>query len=77
MTMVEKVARAIEAKHYTENYNSMAIAAIEAMRESTREMKAFGASKPIYHMWGTDGEFTDDESAGEIYQRMIDMALKE
>lgn len=81
MNMIEKVERAM-AKQLGEavfwvSYLSQAKAAIEAMREPTEEMNKIGASEPIYHCWEIGGEFTNDESAGEIYSRMIDAALKE
>jgi len=87
--MIEKVARALalqyakNAAHREPNDDNWqgeykaAKAAIEAMREPSEEMCNIGASEPIYHCWGSGGEFTDPSSAGEIYQRMINAALKE
>ena len=78
--MIERIARALAKEEgYAYDplpYNARARAAIEAMREPTEEMKRAGCKEPIYQCWGRNGEFTDDESAGDIFTLMIDAALK-
>ena len=78
--MIERVAQAICGDDNPANiltvHRMRARAAIEAMRDPTQEMKKAGCKEPIYHCWGNKGEFTDDESAGDIFTLMIDAALK-
>lgn len=80
--MIEKVARAIESAHnnnvgqkYSDLLNSMAQAAIQAMREPSEKMIA-AAQSLIKDTPGVAGEdiCPDPEFA---YETMIDAALKE
>ena len=72
--MVRTVAKAIKAKLIEQassdgadiDCESIARAAIEAMREPTRDMSHFG-----------HGHWTDGKGAISIWQVMIDAALKE
>lgn len=59
-----------------EFHRKRARAALQAMREPTDTMKSAGCKMPIYHCWGNNGEYTDAESAEQIFSQMIDEAMK-
>jgi len=74
MDMVEKIARAIEGQDVLDDedrYRSMAIAAIAAMRVPTKGMVDVGTEA----RW--QSAIRDANSVREIWQHMIDAALKE
>ena len=66
MSMVDRVAQAIKEVEFGNNWETMARAAIAAMREPTKEMK---------NAW--TGPERWDQDALEIWHAMIDAALKE
>jgi hypothetical protein len=63
--MIERVARAIEGAVNRDDYEDMARAAIEAMREPNTEMKKAGASP----------DYSCGDDAADIWRLMIDAAL--
>lgn len=75
MTMIERVAEAIADAHklHGRNFNSMARAAIEAMREPTEHMLDYGAC----HEDQDHDIFDEGHISREVWQAMIDAALAE
>lgn len=72
MTMIEKVAAAIQEAELGNNWEAMARAAIEAMREPTDAMTgAEGVG------WARDGSAHIDRDPREYWPLMIDAALAE
>jgi hypothetical protein len=75
--MVERIRDILWDAHWMDNsFTDTARAVIEAMREPTEAMIRAGGNK----VSGTPGYFLPDdfvEEAVEIYQAMIDAALKE
>ena len=77
--MIERVAKAINdtmLQHGDYKPDELARAAIAAMREPTEEMVAVGYDN---FMWGPCGSTSDDlpdANSAEIWQAMIDAALK-
>lgn len=73
-SMVERVARVLAGKHWDENpayrdhYKTLALAVLEEMREPTEAMQDAG-NVPTYQ-W-------IDNTADDVWSRMIDAALKE
>jgi hypothetical protein len=67
--MINKVAQAIKIAHecYGNEYETIACAAIEALREPTIKMQQCG-----YDAW----EGHHGAAVGEIYKAMIDEALR-
>jgi len=70
MTMIEKVARAIEKAELGNNWEAQARAAIEAMREPTEEMAQRGGA----HLGLSP---RDRFSMKAAWKKMIDAALNE
>lgn len=49
---------------------------ILAMREPTQHMLGVAENEAVGHCWGSKGEFITKESAENLFQVMIDAALK-
>jgi hypothetical protein len=56
-----------------EGFLKCARAAIVAMRESTKTMTMAGSSTIVNHSW--HGDFITSDSAGDVWEAMIDAAL--
>lgn len=81
MTMIERVARAIDIKQMEgHGVYEIARAAIEAMREPTEAMLRAGGDEPYLATSGSPlvfAEVRDVVAPENIWQAMIDAALEE
>lgn len=86
--VVEEVARAMQDAspdfHRWEElddvrreiWRNIARAGMKRLRVPSQAMAKEGSLEPVGHQWGPGGEYIDEQSAADVWTRMMDEALK-